>query len=152
MDSSRTASGVFFLASISGYFHNSSGNDRLQSVSVKDRSSAIAGAIPSSCSLTSASFRTVASHDEIMKIAYKIRNDLQHIPNTILSLKKSKYNADVYMHCCFKCGSADNLHTHHIAQQKDADNETGLINNKFHKNKKFNLMILCEKCHTLLHH
>ena len=50
-------------------FTISSESDRLRSASVKDRSSAIAAAITSSRSLTSASSRSVAFAYEIVKIA-----------------------------------------------------------------------------------
>ncbi len=43
--------------------------------------------------------------------------------------------------------STKQLETHHISEQKNA-NEEGFINNKhFHKNEKFNLATLCHDCH-----
>ena len=41
------------------------------------------------------------------------------------------------------------LHTHHINEQHTAD-EKGMIKH-FHKNIKFNLMIVCESCHNQIH-
>lgn len=90
-------------------------------------------------------------NNNVMKVAYEIRNDLQNEKNNILSTKKSRYNKKLFVDSCFKCGSIENLHTHHILQQKDADINTGLIDNRIHKNNKSNLMILCEECHHLMH-
>lgn len=39
--------------------------------------------------------------------------------------------------------------THHLSQQKDAD-EKGFIGT-FHKNHPANLLTVCEKCHDQLH-
>lgn len=64
--------------------------------------------------------------------------------------RRSRYNRKLIMDACDECGSTENLHTHHIAPQKDAD-EFGLIDNEFHKNKLFNLQVLCESCHQKEH-
>jgi DNA mismatch repair protein MutS len=88
---------------------------------------------------------------EFMKGAFEIRDYLSKKSSEILSTKTSKYNKNVIVDACKKCGSIENLHTHHINEQFKADPKTGLINNKFHKNAKFNLEILCEKCHQKEH-
>lgn len=89
--------------------------------------------------------------EKMIEIAHRVRNSLACKPNRILSTKKSKYNKDIYMHTCFKCGSNKDLHTHHIVPQSKADKDTKLIDNRFHKNSKFNLLVLCSKCHDLIH-
>lgn len=66
-------------------------------------------------------------------------------------VKTSKYNSNVYMEKCNRCGRTNNLHTHHIIHQEDADERTNLIDNRFHKNATFNLEVICESCHQEEH-
>jgi len=94
--------------------------------------------------------RALGLPDTFMKGAFQIRDMLLEQPTEILTSKSSKYNSKVYVHSCSKCGKFKDLHTHHINQQKDAD-ENGLIQKRFHKNSKFNLQILCKDCHELEH-
>jgi DNA mismatch repair protein MutS len=88
--------------------------------------------------------------EDFIRGAFNIRDFLTKQPTELLSTKKSRYNSNVYVHSCNKCGSTEDLHTHHINHQESA-NKKGIINNKFHKNSKFNLEILCKKCHQELH-
>ena len=62
-----------------------------------------------------------------------------------LNTKSSHFNSKVYMDHCVICNATENLETHHIQEQKYAD-EQGYINH-MHKNVKSNLLVLCEKCH-----
>ena len=39
------------------------------------------------------------------------------------------------------------LDTHHIVEQRLADEITGRIENRFHKNQRHNLVTLCKECH-----
>lgn len=94
--------------------------------------------------------RALGLPEEFMMGAFVVRDQLTEQPTEILSSKQSRYNAKVYVHSCRKCGSTKDLHTHHIRHQKDADSH-GLIDGKFHKNRKFNLGILCKTCHTKEH-
>jgi DNA mismatch repair protein MutS len=88
---------------------------------------------------------------EFLKTANQYRNVLLEEHDLIVNTKKSKYNSKVYIHNCSICGKESNhLHTHHIEEQHTAD-ESGYIQH-FHKNKKFNLQILCEECHKKQHH
>lgn len=89
---------------------------------------------------------------DFIKNAYNIRNNnkielIKINDNKILSTKTSKYNSKLYIHECFLCKNKDpdKLETHHISPQELADTN-GYIDN-FHKNKKFNLVILCKTCH-----
>jgi hypothetical protein len=70
MGAQEPVSASNFLSVKHGYFHNfvRKRTERKEAF-VKDHSSAIAKAIASSRSLTSASFRSVLFYDEIMKIA-----------------------------------------------------------------------------------
>lgn len=67
----------------------------------------------------------------------------------ILKTKVSRYNNNVYMDSCVRCGRKQELHTHHIEEQHKAD-EYGIIEH-FHKNKEFNLLVVCNKCHIEIH-
>lgn len=77
--------------------------------------------------------------------AYKIANYLEEEHEEYLSSKNSHFNVNVLMHHCNVCKSKKNLQTHHIKPQKDADIQ-GYIGN-MHKNKKDNLLVLCDVCH-----
>jgi DNA mismatch repair protein MutS len=92
---------------------------------------------------------------DLLKRAFEIRNrsGMSEANGTIelLSTKSSRYNSDVYLDKCKLCGSKENLHTHHIVEQKNS-NESGLVYNRFHKNKKFNLLVVCENCHKKIHY
>lgn len=79
--------------------------------------------------------------------AFEIRNELE-----INTIKKSNYNKKKITSCCEVCkykplkGQIP-LDTHHIKEQKDA-NESGFFKDTyFHKNSKFNLVTLCKSCH-----
>lgn len=80
--------------------------------------------------------------------ANKIRQKLLDIPEKILDNKKSIYNSKIYKDRCKICESNAN-DVHHIKYQKNAD-KNGFINN-FHKNREFNLINVCEKCHNSIH-
>lgn len=93
---------------------------------------------------------------EFIKTANMIRRQVADINNKLFSTNKSRYNSKVYIDSCSICGKNGNseskngvLHTHHIREQKEAD-EHGFIDN-FHKNSIFNLLVLCQDCHIHLH-
>lgn len=81
--------------------------------------------------------------------AYSVVNYLKNANVNVVSSKTSKYNSKVYMSNCCICGSSENLHSHHIEEQKYADKQ-GFINS-MHKNIKGNIAVLCEHCHHKLH-
>ena len=84
-----------------------------------------------------------------IKMCHNFRNRFIGQSLNILDNKRSRYNSKVIVDSCSMCGVKDNLHTHHIREQNEAD-ENGMIEN-FHKNKKFNLLVVCEKCHQKIH-
>jgi DNA mismatch repair protein MutS len=90
--------------------------------------------------------RSWGMQPDLLKRAFVIRDG----EGEIISTQSSRYNKDLYMDCCKICGSKDNLHTHHIQEQYRSDDK-GLIENRFHKNKKFNLLVVCEECHRKIH-
>lgn len=95
--------------------------------------------------------RALGLPSEFMKGAFAVRDQLTGNHTKVLTTKTSRYNSNVYMHQCNRCGSTENLHTHHIHHQCDA-NKNNLIDNRFHKNSKHNLEVLCRECHELEHH
>jgi len=78
-----------------------------------------------------------------------IRKSISNIPTEFLSTKTSKYNSKIYVDQCQLCSSKIQLHTHHIQAQQYAD-ENGFVGT-YHKNSTFNLMVLCQDCHTKIH-
>jgi DNA mismatch repair protein MutS len=89
--------------------------------------------------------------EEFIKRANEIRRKYEG-RNEILSSRRSRYNASLYVDACQMCGASftdTNLETHHIRPQKSADDQ-GFIGD-MHKNVKGNLMVLCDKCHDNLH-
>ena len=102
----------------------------------------------------------VASHvlhnKDIINEAHEFKNELlllQGINSKILSDKKSIYNNNVYVDKCELCGSNEKLEVHHILQQKDFNNGYHKNKQKFHilKDDEHNLMVLCLKCHDVMH-
>lgn len=90
--------------------------------------------------------------------AEKIKDKMLNKNITDLSSKYSNYNNKLLVNKCRICDyvPSDNNHkeleTHHINFQKDCDID-GKIKKKpyLHKNKLYNLVILCNKCHKKVH-
>lgn len=92
--------------------------------------------------------RSLDLDSDFLNLANEIRQEVLGIEK-IVNFKKSKYNANLIVDKCNICKSEDATETHHIHFQKDAD-DNGFIEH-YHKNKKFNLVGLCEKCHDRIH-
>jgi len=86
---------------------------------------------------------------EFIDKACAIRNKYFPETNGFLSYKPSRYNKKVLRGLCEICKKKMSTETHHINQQKDAD-ENGFIRG-FHKNHSANLKVLCEECHQKEH-
>jgi DNA mismatch repair protein MutS len=81
--------------------------------------------------------------------AYAIRQ--KYKPDSILSLKPSRYNAKKLMGPCEQCGKPGK-EIHHLQYQEDAmDGFIQTDDAVFPKNHLANLMSLCEKCHDVIH-
>lgn len=83
--------------------------------------------------------------------ASKIRNRLLNVGQELVSTKESRYNARVFMDVCQVCKSSMSVETHHLVPQSIADNASGLVLGRYHKNKDFNLLCVCSDCHDRLH-
>ena len=92
--------------------------------------------------------RSLDLEKDFIRLATTIRQEILG-KEVLLKNKKSKYNSKVIMDKCHICKKNDATETHHIRFQRDAD-ENGFIEH-FHKNKKFNLIGLCEECHDKVH-
>ncbi len=65
--------------------------------------------------------------------------------------KKSRYNTDLVLEECYFCRKTDNLECHHINWQKDFDeNNINKTNPHIMKNKFYNLLVVCGKCHDMI--
>lgn len=80
--------------------------------------------------------------------ANEIRHNLLGTDSNIISNKKSRYNASKFIDTCGICGKKSS-DVHHINEQYTSDNR-GFID-YFHKNSLFNLVCICESCHTQVH-
>lgn len=78
-----------------------------------------------------------------------IRKHLLHMPMELGGSKTTRYNARVIMDKCELCGSSVPKEAHHIRPQQEAD-ANGFIEH-FHKNRAFNIVPLCHKCHSRIH-
>ena len=81
--------------------------------------------------------------------AYEIRNKYSN-NNNIMEAKKSSYNAKKLRDKCEICNKNPGKEVHHLQFQKNS-NSRGIIDGKFHKNKKANLINICEDCHNKIH-
>jgi DNA mismatch repair protein MutS len=85
---------------------------------------------------------------EFISIANNVRKELLGIESVILSAQKSPYNSSKFISKCEIClANCDEVH--HIKEQAMADDD-GFIGS-IHKNDKFNLICVCEKCHDAIH-
>lgn len=86
----------------------------------------------------------------VIENAFEFRNHIQleyHVPSS----KKSSYNRNLSVQSCQICKSRVNLHTHHVLSQKYIKENEGKLGG-YKKNAKYNLRVLCEKCHDKTHH
>lgn len=87
--------------------------------------------------------------ENFLEKAYQIRNKYHPETKGALDHPASSYNSKKIRGMCELCNDEISQETHHLAEQKDAD-QAGFIGT-FHKNHKANLLALCEKCHSKQH-
>lgn len=83
---------------------------------------------------------------EFIRKASEIRGRIECHYGAEKKIKKSRYNKKLFLDKCFKCGSAQALHTHHITPQADFSKST-----PHDKHGLYNLITLCEPCHHETH-
>ena len=89
---------------------------------------------------------------DVIKMAYKVRDQLLQTPEYILNPKSGKYNSNIYVHACQICKKTykeTQLDEHHIIFQSEC-NENGLKNH-VQKNTKSNFAVLCKEHHIAVH-
>ena len=87
---------------------------------------------------------------EFLLMANQIRQDYTGMKKTILPNKVSTYSKDVFMDLCRICNE-NCTEVHHITEQKFADYKGFLNDEHIHKNRRSNLVTLCEDCHNKVH-
>jgi 5-methylcytosine-specific restriction endonuclease McrA len=93
--------------------------------------------------------KSLALPDDFIASAYAIRQ--KYKPNSVLSLKPSRYNAKKLVGACEQCGK-QGKEIHHLQYQEDAvDGFIQTADSVFPMNHLANLMSLCEKCHDKIH-
>jgi DNA mismatch repair protein MutS len=93
--------------------------------------------------------------EDFIKKARKIRDKLICQSEKIIEDKRSNYHKELVMDCCMICkknGMETQLHTHHLKEQSEFEEE-GLMNiDGIRKNQLGNLVVLCEEHHEETHH
>ncbi len=81
--------------------------------------------------------------------AYEVLKYITNEPKVVVNSKQSKYNSKTYVDKCTICGTHEDLHTHHIQEQKLASKNKMIKH--MHKNNQDNLVTLCQSCHIDIH-
>jgi DNA mismatch repair ATPase MutS len=96
----------------------------------------------------------IIENQEFIYLAEKIQKVVEEREVNIVSERVSRYNRNLHMDKCQVCGSRA-VETHHIIQQKDADEmkmvEASAMGPKISMNHFTNLVALCEGCHQAIH-
>lgn len=95
----------------------------------------------------------IINDDLFINSANEIRNQLLNRNTNILEPKTSNYNKDLFINKCSLCNkniNNEDLHTHHIKEQNEFD-ENDLLGH-IKKNNINNLIVLCHKHHDEVHH
>ena len=88
--------------------------------------------------------------NDFLLFANQIRQDYTKMSKNVIKPKKSRYSKLIFMDNCSLCDKYCE-ETHHISQQKFA-NKKGIIEKEgIHKNRKSNLITVCENCHLKIH-
>lgn len=98
----------------------------------------------------------IIDNKEFIEDTLKIKNELTNSFATMISGKKSRYNADLYVYKCEKCGKTEEegakfLETHHINFQSNCKDGFSIDKPHIKMNSVANLTVICEKCHDALH-
>lgn len=85
---------------------------------------------------------SILKNESFHSNAFNLRNELLNKSSKLVADKKSKYNGNLYINHCQICGSKESLEAHHIVFQSKS---------KIRKDRKSNLVVLCEKHHDDVH-
>jgi DNA mismatch repair protein MutS len=88
--------------------------------------------------------------DDFIERSYILRNKYTNQEEYIFQEKASRYNVKKLKGICEICKTDRGTEIHHLQFQKNAD-KLGVINNEFNKNKKANLINICDLCHDKIH-
>ena len=103
-------------------------------------------------SILSASLRTHCS-DSCTTLSSHPTGGVSPLNSVYTATHPSRYNRKLWTEECVVCHyrPLSNQHmpldTHHIREQRCANHHTGLIDHRFHKNERHNLVTLCKQCH-----
>jgi DNA mismatch repair protein MutS len=101
--------------------------------------------------------KCIIDNKEFIEETLKIKNELTQNLGTLISGKKSRYNADILVYKCEVCGKEDKtsemsfLQTHHINHQKDCVDGFSVDKPHIPMNSAANLTVICESCHNKVH-
>ena len=95
--------------------------------------------------------KCIIDNKHFIEETLKIKNELTQNFGTLISGKKSRYNADIFVHKCEICGKDDTLETHHINYQKDCKDGFSIDKPHLKMNSQANLTVICEECHDKIH-
>jgi len=98
----------------------------------------------------------IIDNKEFMEDTIKIKNELTNSFSSMISGKKSRYNSDLFVYKCEKCGKTEQegikmLETHHINFQSNCKDGFAIDKPHIAKNALSNLAVICESCHDALH-
>ena len=85
---------------------------------------------------------SILQNEEFHHKAFNLRNELLNKSSKLIADKKSKYNSKLYIDHCQICGTRDDLEAHHIVFQSTS---------KVRKDRKSNLVVLCDQHHNHVH-
>jgi DNA mismatch repair protein MutS len=98
----------------------------------------------------------IIDNKDFIEQTIEIKNELTQSFSSLISGKKSRYNADVFVHKCEICGQKEEdgvslLETHHINFQSKCKDGFAIDKPHIPMNSKANLIVICEKCHHSIH-
>lgn len=98
----------------------------------------------------------IIDNKEFIEDTLNIKNELTHSFASMISGKKSRYNSDLYVYKCEKCGKTEQegakfLETHHINFQSKCKDGFSIEKPHLKMNSVANLTVICEECHDALH-
>jgi DNA mismatch repair protein MutS len=96
----------------------------------------------------------IIDNQDFIQVAEKIQKMVKNQEMNFISDRISRYNRNLHLENCQICGSRA-TETHHIIQQKEADEnkmvESEKLKMKIHMNHYSNLVALCDTCHNCIH-